>query len=128
KVFVLRDAGMKDVWALVASKPDLPVAMAKQRYGARFECEETFRDIKDIRFGFGMAEVSVSRPDRRDRLFLVAALAHVMLEMLGRAGEHVGMDRMLKANTVKRRTHSLHRQGLMWFRLIPNMPEDRLRL
>lgn len=128
KVIVVRDAGMKDHWCLACSREDLPPGTAKRRYGLRFECEESFRDLKDPRFGFGLGEMSVSRPDRRDRLFLVGALAHALLVMLGRAGEHVGMDRMLKANTVKRRTHSLQRQGLMWFASIPNMPEDRLRL
>ena len=34
----------------------------------------------------------------------------------------------LKANTVKRRTHSLFRQGLMLYDHIPNWPEERLRL
>jgi hypothetical protein len=33
---------------------------------------------------------------------------------------------MLKANTVKRRTHSLFRQGVMLYELIPTMPEERL--
>jgi hypothetical protein len=36
------------------------------------------------------------------------------------------MDRHLKSNTVKRRTHSLFRQGCMLYDLIPNMPEHRL--
>ena len=31
------------------------------------------------------------------------------------------MDRMLRANTVKYRTHSLFRQGWMLFELLPNM-------
>jgi hypothetical protein len=37
------------------------------------------------------------------------------------------MDRLLKANTVKYRTHSLFRQGCMWYDLLPNMPEIRLK-
>jgi hypothetical protein len=32
--------------------------------------------------------------------------------MLGAAGESLGMDRHLKVNTAKHRTHSLFRQGL----------------
>ena len=35
--------------------------------------------------------------------------------------------RWLKANTVKRRTHSLFRQGLMLYHHLPNWPEDRSR-
>ena len=37
------------------------------------------------------------------------------------------MDRHLKVNTSKRRTHSLFRQGCLLYDLIPNMPETRLR-
>src|SRR5271167_224928 len=47
--------------------------------------------------------------------------------LLGAAGESLGMDRHLKVNTAKRRTHSLFRQGCMLYELIPNMPEARLR-
>jgi hypothetical protein len=34
--------------------------------------------------------------------------------------------RAFKSNTTKRRTHSLLRQGVMLYQLIPNMPEHRL--
>jgi hypothetical protein len=46
--------------------------------------------------------------------------------MLGAVGESLGMDRLLKSNTSKTRTHSLFRQGCMLYELIPNMPEHRL--
>ena len=36
-------------------------------------------------------------------------------------------DLWLRANTVKHRTHSLFRQGLMLYEHIPNWPEHRLR-
>ncbi len=35
------------------------------------------------------------------------------------------MDRLLKSNTSKTRTHSLFRQGCMLYELIPTMPEAR---
>ena len=34
---------------------------------------------------------------------------------------------LLKSNTVKKRVHSLFRQGCMLYELIPNMPAERLR-
>src|SRR5277367_5955407 len=55
------------------------------------------------------------------------AFAIVLLTLLGAAGESLGMDRHLKVNTAKHRTHSLFRQGCMLYELIPNMPEFRLR-
>ena len=41
--------------------------------------------------------------------------------LLGAAAERTGLDRTLKANTVKRRTHSLYRQGLYFYGAIPTM-------
>ena len=63
---------------------------------------------------------------RRDRLLLISACAIVLLTLLGAAGEALGMDRLLKSNTTKTRTHSLFRQGCMLYELIPTMPEHRL--
>src|ERR1700678_867435 len=74
----------------------------------------------------GMAEIRIAEPERRDRLLLISAFAMVLLTMLGAAGESLGMDRMLKSNTAKTRTHSLFRQGCMLYELIPTMPEIRL--
>ncbi len=50
-----------------------------------------------------------------------------MLTLPGAASESLGLDRLLKSNTSKRRTHSLLRQGCLLYGLIPNMPEHRLR-
>jgi hypothetical protein len=49
-----------------------------------------------------------------------------LLTLLGSVGESLGMDRQLKSNTSKIRSHSLFRQGCMLYELIPNMPEHRL--
>ena len=84
------------------------------------------RDTKDLRFGMGMGTVHVSTPERRDRPWLLNALAIALLTLLGAAGEALGYDRYLKSNTTKRRTHSLFRQGCVLYELIPTMPEMRL--
>jgi hypothetical protein len=65
-------------------------------------------------------------PERRDRLLLISAFAVVLLTLLGAAGESLGMDRLLKSNTVKTLTHSLFRQGCMLYEVIPNMLQHRL--
>ena len=91
-----------------------------------WDIEPSFRDTKDLRFGMGMAEIHIADPERRDRLLLISAFATALLTMLGTAGESLGMDRLLKSNTSKTRTHSLFRQGCMLYELIPNMPEHRL--
>jgi hypothetical protein len=91
-----------------------------------WDIECGFRDTKDLRFGMGMASLHVSTPARRDRLWLLNALAIALLTLLGAAGEALGYDRYLKSNTSKQRTHSLFRQGCMLYELIPTMPEPRL--
>ncbi len=58
---------------------------------------------------------------------MLVAMAHALLTLLGAASEASGMDAYLKANTVKKRAHSLFRQGSYWYSAIPNMREDRLR-
>lgn len=122
-VVCVKDRGMKEPWCLVASDPDASAATLKACYAQRWGIETSFRDIKDPRFGMGMGDVRVSRPDRRDRLFLISALAIALLTVLGATGEAMGYDRMLKANTLKRRTHSLFRQGRMLYDWLPRMPQ-----
>ena len=125
-VLLVQDPGMKDGWCLVSNLPDATAADLKRLYGKRFSIEETFRDIKDLRYGFGLSWTRIKTPERRDRLFLLAVLALALLTLLGQAGENLGMDRMLKANTVKRRTLSLVRQGLRWYEHTRKMSEDKL--
>ena len=77
-------------------------------------------------FRHGLGIIHVSTPGRRDRLWLLNALAIALLTLLGAAGEALGYDRYLKSNTSKQRTHSLFRQGCMLYDLIPTMPDLRL--
>jgi hypothetical protein len=53
-------------------------------------------------------------------------MAMTLLTVLGAAGESLGMDRMLKANTSKKRTHSLFRQGCHYYASIPAMKPEPL--
>ena len=118
--------GMKEPWCLAASYPQAPAAMLVNHYARRWTIEPQFRDTKDLRFGMGLSSTRVGEPMRRDRLLLVSAFAVALLTLLGAVGERLGMDRLLKSNTSKTRTHSLFRQGCMLYELIPNMPEHRL--
>jgi len=126
-VVCVQDQDMEEPWCLVSSEREVRARTLIGYYAKRWGIETSFRDIKDLRFGMGLSSVRVSKPERRDRLLLLSALAIALLSLLGAAGESLGYDRMLKANTVKTRTHSLFRQGLMLYDAIPNMPEARLR-
>ena len=126
-VVCLRDKQVKDSWCLVANDRDAAPQRLVKYYSKRWGIETSFRDIKDPRFGLGLSTMRISRPERRDRMLLLSAMAIALLSLLGAAGEHVGYDRWLKVNTVKQRTHSLFRQGHMLYEHIPNWPEERLR-
>jgi len=119
--------GMKDAWCLAVSNAEASTREVINHYAKRWTIEPSFRDTKDLHFGMGLSLLRIADPMRRDRLLLVNAFAIVLLTLLGAAGESLGMDRHLKVNTVKHRTHSLFRQGCMLYDLMPNMPEDRLR-
>lgn len=125
-VVCVKKKGMKEAWCLATSLREATAAYVVDLYAKRFRTEETFRDMKDLRFGMGLSWVRVRSVERRDRLLLVSALAMALLTLLGTAGESLGMERYLKANTAKTRTYSLFRQGCEYYQAIPMMPEEQL--
>ena len=122
-VVCIKEKGMKEPWCLATSLVGKPPREIINLYSRRFTIEETFRDGKDPHFGLRLSQVRSADPHRRDRLLFVCALAIALLTLLGAASEAAGLDRLLKANTVKTRTHSLFRQGLYWFNALPNAPD-----
>jgi hypothetical protein len=88
---------------LVTSKAEAKAAEIKRLYARRWTVEPTFRDTKDLRFGMGLKSVRVSEPQRRDRMLLLSAFAITFLTLLGEAGDDLGMDRLLKSNTARKR-------------------------
>jgi hypothetical protein len=126
-VIVVHAKGMKEAWCLATSLADRLASEIVKLYSKRFTIEETFRDQKDLHFGMGLSATHIKNADRRDRLMLLAAVAQTLLTLLGAASEASGLDRYLKVNTSKKRTHSLFRQGLYWYECIPTMREEWLR-
>lgn len=126
-VVCVKAKDMKEAWCLAASSAEATARQIMNYYAKRWTIEPGFRDTKDLRFGMGLSVLRIADPQRRDRLLLLNAFAIVLLTLLGAAGESLGMDRHLKVNTTKHRTHSLFRQGCMLYELMPNMPQHRLR-
>ena len=126
-VVVKHQKGMKEAWCIATNRVDLGAQGVVKLYARRFTIEETFRDMKDNHFGMGLSATHIGVPARRDRLLLLGAISHALLTLLGAAGEACGLDRLLKANTVKTRTMSLFNQGCCYYRMLPNMAEERLR-
>jgi len=125
-VVCVQAKGMKEPWCLATSLREATAATLVNHYARRWTIEPQFRDTKDLQFGMGLSATRISEPMRRDRLLLVSAFATALLTLLGMVGESLGLDRILKSNTSKARTHSLFRQGCMLYELIPTMPEHRL--
>lgn len=119
QVVIVQDKGMKAIWTLVSNAP-LKTREVITCYAKRWKIEPYFRDVKSGRFGYGLRETHIQASARRDRLMLIVALSYVLLVMLGQAGERLGMDKKLKVNTVKTRTHSLFRQGQFYYEFFEN--------
>jgi len=125
-VVVVHARDMKEAWCLATSLAEKKPQEVVKLYGKRFTIEETFRDEKDIHFGLGLSATHIKNCQRRDRLLFLVAIAHALLTLLGAASEETGLDRTLKANTAKKRTLSLFRQGLYWYHAMPTMRDDWL--
>jgi len=115
QVIVTKEKNMQDAWFLATNCKDKKTREIINLYSRRWKIEPYFRDIKDQRFGFGLAATHIKSTERRDRLLLIVAMAYVLFTLLGAAGEQLGFDRKLKVNTVKTRTHSLIRQGMFYY-------------
>lgn len=126
-VVCMKAKDMKEPWCIVSSEPEATGSILIKWYAKRWGIEPQFRDTKDIHFGMGLSNTRIKNCDRRDRLLLISALAVVILTLLGAAGEAIGLDRYLKANTVKKRTLSLFRQGCYYYGRLSRMKHDTLK-
>lgn len=121
QVVCVRDKGMKAAWYLASNVSNSTARSLVKTYAKRWKIEPYFRDVKDNRFGYGLHQTHIKSPERRDRLFLLVAICYMLIIILGTAGENVGLDYMLKVNTVKTRTHSLFTQGKFYYEFFLNM-------
>jgi hypothetical protein len=71
----------------------------KQLYARRMQIEETFRDTKCHRWGFGLRYARCASPRRLEVLLLIAALATLLLWLVGMYGRALDWVRRLQANT-----------------------------
>lgn len=119
KVRVVVAFGMaaEEPWRLVTNLDDEARQVAGA-YARRFECEETFRDQKDLRFGFGLKLVRLSEAVRYERLLVVVAVACMMAFAVGARCEEIGLHRHFQVNTRKTRQHSLTALGCFFFNSI----------
>jgi len=94
----------RDPWLLASSLPHSEHAGRRVMalYSKRMQIEETFRDLKDERWGFGLAQARSSQHGRRAVLLLIGALALLALWLTGLAAAARGWMRRYQANTERR--------------------------
>lgn len=98
-------ARKREPWLLVSNLP--PTRHVAKRvvdiYRDRMSIEEAFRDLKAHRHGFAFRSNLGRHPQRVANLLLIAALATLALWLTGLVGIARGRDRLLQANTERRR-------------------------
>jgi hypothetical protein len=98
-------------WLLATSLPSLPASAVVGLYALRMRIEETFRDQKCPRLGFGLDAVKTTRRARIEVYFLLVSLAHFVSVLVGAAAEENLLHWRFQANTER------SRRVLSWARL-----------
>ena len=93
----------KEPWLLATSLRRTAAKKIVRFYAQRMQIEQTFRDTKSDRFGWGMGKARTKRPRRVDIMVLIAALASTVVFAAGKAAELAGHHRAFQANTVRTR-------------------------
>jgi hypothetical protein len=96
-----------DPWLLATSLSDGDASDIVSKYAKRMQIEETFRDAKNHRFGWSLGAVCLSTPRRMAVLLVLAALAYLVVTLIGLVAERSGRHRAYQANTETRRVLSL---------------------
>lgn len=92
-------------WLLATSMPHRQGSerRIRQLYAQRMQIEETFRDLKCHRWGFGLRYAFSGSPKRLDILLLVATLATLVAWLVGLAAHQLSLHWQFQANTERRR-------------------------
>ena len=106
----LRQAAL-DPWLLATSLAIGEAASTVALYAKRMQIEEMFRDAKNHRFGWSLADARTASTSRAANLLVVTAVALVVVTLLGLAAEQRHVHRAYQANTRKRRVLSFFRLG-----------------
>jgi hypothetical protein len=94
----------RDPWLLATSLPVDAQRAAKivKLYAWRMQIEAAFRDLKSERFGLALRYSGTRQLERLQVLLLIAALAQVVLWLVGKATQLSGQHRQYQVNSVKK--------------------------
>lgn len=72
-------------------------------YRLRMQIEQSFRDLKNHRWGWSLRHCLTRSRQRLEVLFLIAAIASLVQQTVGAAAESLGLHRDHQANTIRKR-------------------------
>jgi Transposase DDE domain len=111
----------REPWLLVTSL-SCGCRAVLRAYGLRMQIEQSFRDAKNHRHGWALHHARSKSRKRLAVLLLIASLAAVVVQLVGRAAAHRGLQRHFQANTIT------HRRVLSFFVLGRNVLRRGLSL
>jgi hypothetical protein len=92
----------KEPWVLATNLPKkYNTTHVVNSYKKRMQIEESFRDIKNPRYGLGGRQVETRCVYRWGVLMLLAAIAQITLWIIGVIGHSQGFQKIFQSNTVK---------------------------
>lgn len=94
----------KEPWILATNLPKkYNTVQVVNSYKKRMQIEESFRDIKNPRYGLSGRNIETSCIYRWGILMLLAAIAQITLWIIGVIGHSQGFQKVFQSNTVKHR-------------------------
>lgn len=94
--------GAHEPWVLATSLTAQPSAVVAV-FAIRMHIEETFRDVKNLRWGWSLRHCGSRSRNRLEILLLIGAIALFAQQVIGRAAENLKLHRRHQANTEHRR-------------------------
>lgn len=87
-------------WLLATSLKHSTADKVVKIYETRMQIEESFRDIKNHRYGWSFRHARSNSKSRKEVLFLIAAIAMLALMLVGQTGERFNYQKHYQANTI----------------------------
>jgi hypothetical protein len=120
--------GAREGWLLVTSLRTRPASDIIAIYRLRMGIEQTFRDVKNHRWGWHLHHIRGRSMQRLNTLLLLVALALAALALLGIAALQRDLHRSYQANTSRTSTISIFILAAMLLRSLHPPPKLRLVL
>jgi hypothetical protein len=92
----------REPWLLATSLTACP-SIVVEIFARRMRIEQTFRDVKNFRWGWSLRHCGSRSRQRIELLLLVGALALLVQQIVGRAAENLDLAREHQANTERSR-------------------------